>query len=69
MENAEQMMTVSALFVYRLLKKESRGFLCYAIVHVYEYFIHILEQRIRFAQLIQDKAKLVEYKHENILVF
>ena len=67
MMNAAQMITVSALFIYRSLKKESRGF-C-AIVHVYEYFLHILEQRIGFAQQIQVKAKLVEYKCENKLVF
>ena len=67
MENAAQMMTVSALFIYRSLKKEIEDF-C-AIVRVYEYFLHILEQRIGFAQQIQVKAKLVEYKYENKLVF
>ena len=58
-----QMMTVSALFIYRSLKVEH---FC-AIVH--EYFLHILEQRIGFAQQMQVKAKLVEYKFENKLVF
>ena len=29
MENASQMITVSELLIYRSLKKESRGFLCY----------------------------------------
>ena len=58
MENAAQMMTVSELFIYRSSKKESPGF-C-AIVHVYAYFLDILEQRIGFAQQIQVQAKLVE---------
>ena len=40
-----------------------------AIVHVYAWFFHILEQRIGFAQQTQVKAKLVEYKYDNKLVF
>ena len=32
-------------------------------------FFHILEQRIGFAQQIQVKAKLVEYKYESKWVF
>ena len=39
-----------------------------SFVYVYAYFLHILEQRIEFAQQIQVKAKLVEYKYENNLV-
>ena len=31
--------------------------------------LHILEQRIGYTQQIQVKAKLVEYKYENKLVF
>ena len=41
----------------------------WATVHVYAYFLHILKQRIGFAQQIQVQAKLVEYKYENKLVF
>ena len=64
---AAQMMTVSALFMDRLLKMESRGFLCYcACLWI---ILHILEQRIGFAQQIQVKSKLVEYKYENNMVF
>ena len=61
------MMTVSALFIYKSLKKESQG--CCAIVYVYESFLHILEQRIGFAQQLEVKAKLVEYRYENKLGF
>ena len=32
-----------------------------------KFFLHILEQRIGFAQ--QVKSKLVEYKYEKMLVF
>ena len=60
-----QMMTVSALFIYRSLKVEH---FC-AIVHVNALFLHILEQRIAFAQQIQVKVKLVEYEYANKLVF
>ena len=35
----------------------------------YIYILYILEQRIGFGQQIQVKAKLVEYKDENKLVF
>ena len=38
------------------------------IVHVYEYFLNILEQRIGFAQQIQNKGNLVGYKYVNKLV-
>ena len=64
MKNAAQMMTVSKLFIYRSLKKESRGFLCYCACLC---ILHILEQKIGFAHQIQVKAKLVEYKYENKL--
>ena len=36
---------------------------------MHSFFLHILEQRIGFAQQIQVKPKLVEYKYENKLVF
>ena len=61
------MMTVSELFIYRSLNKESRGFLCYCACLCI--ILHILEQRTGFAQQIQVKVKLVEYKHKNKLVF
>ena len=51
-----------------VVEDEKSRILC-AIVYVYPYFLHILELRIGFAQQIQVKAKLVEYKHENKLVF
>ena len=63
MENAEQMMT--ELFIYRLLNKESRGFLCYCACLCIIFTHFGTKNRICAAV----KAKLVEYKHENKLVF
>ena len=62
------MITVSALFIYISRCRRKVEDLC-AIVHVYEYVLHILEQRIGLAQRIQVKAKLDEYKYENTLMF
>ena len=62
MENAALKMTVSELFIYRSLNKDSRRFLCYfACLCI---ILHNLEQRIIFAQQIQFKAKLVEHRYE-----
>lgn len=49
------MMNVSELFIYRSENKERRG----TIVHVNAKSLHILEQRIEFAQQIQVKEILV----------
>ena len=54
-------------FIYRSLNTESRGILCYcACLGI---IFHIFEQRIRFAQQMQIKAKLVEYEYENKYIF
>ena len=65
--NAAQMITVSALFIYRSLKKESRGFLCYR-VYLWILFTHFGTKNMICAAK-QVKAKLVEYQNEKKLVF
>ena len=57
------MMTVSELFIYRSLNKESRGVSVLLCMFMHN-FLHLLEQRKGFAQQIQVKVNLVKYKYE-----
>ena len=65
--NAAQMITVAALFIYRSLKKESQGFLCYRAC-LWIIFTHFGTKNMICAA-VQVKAELVEHKYENKLVF
>ena len=64
MENAAQMMTVSELYIYWSLNKESPGILCYRAC-LCIIFTHCGTKN----KQIQVKAKLVEYKYENKLIY